>query len=48
MTNDLVVKFMDWAKQKGWTIERAEENMELPEEVIERYKNIPKQWLELQ
>ncbi len=46
MTNDLVEKFINWAKQKGWTIERAEETMELPEEVVERYKNIPKQWLE--
>ena len=41
---DLVERFTDWAKKKGWTIEIAETLMELPEEVKARYKNIPKEW----
>ena len=43
---DLVERFTDWAKKKGWTIEIAETLMELPEEVKVRYKNIPKEWFE--
>ena len=35
---DLVERFTDWAKKKGWTIEIAETLMELPEEVKARYK----------
>ena len=46
MTIDLIENFTDWAKKKGWTIERAETAMELPKEVTTRYKNIPMQWLE--
>ena len=46
LTIDLIENFTDWAKKKGWTIERAETAMELPEEVTTRYKNIPMQWLE--
>ena len=46
MTNDLIAKFTDWAKKNDWTLERTENLMELPEEVIARYKNIPTQWLE--
>lgn len=46
MAIELIENFIDWAKKKGWIIERAETAMELPEEVTTRYKNIPKQWLE--
>lgn len=46
MKIDLIEKFKDWARQSGWTIECADTSMELPEEVTNRYKNIPKQWFE--
>lgn len=46
ITNDLIEKFTDWVKKKGWIIESAETKMELPSEVTVRYQNIPKQWLD--
>lgn len=45
MTNDLIEKFITWAKSKDWTIELAETPMNLPEKVTARYRNIPKEWL---
>lgn len=46
MTKDIMEKFLTWAKAKGWIVEFAKSAMELPEEVIVRYSNIPKLWYE--
>lgn len=45
MKADLIERFLNWANENEWNVERASEIMELPEEVTARYKNIPKDWL---
>lgn len=46
MTDELIERFIEWAKKNNWTIGRADKAMELPEEVTNRYKKLPKEWLE--
>ena len=46
MDNDLIERFLEWGKKKGWVIELAKSTIEMPEEVITRYKSVPKQWAE--
>ena len=38
-------KFIEWATNAGWNIERADKAVAIPEQVASRYKNIPEDWL---
>lgn len=42
----LAEKFAEWAKKSGWSVVRSNEKRELPKEIIERYKNLPNDWLD--
>lgn len=42
----LAERFADWAKKSGWSVVRSNEKRELPKEIIERYKNLPNDWLD--
>lgn len=46
MDNNLIEKFLEWAKRNEWSIEQVQDVAEIPEEVTARYKNIPNQWKE--
>ncbi|MED4454767.1 SMI1/KNR4 family protein [Metabacillus fastidiosus] len=39
-------KFIDWAKESGWTIVFKSENQLNLESIVTRYKNIPDEYLE--
>lgn len=46
MSNELAEKFFEWAKKSGWNIERSDEALELPKNITERYKFIPRDWID--
>ena len=42
----MIERFVEWAANAGWIIERNDEPISFPEGVLARYKNIPEEWLE--
>lgn len=46
MFSGIVENFINWAKNNGWNIELANKPIMLPEEVTNRYRNIPKEWID--
>jgi hypothetical protein len=45
MINDIIKEFEQWTVKNNWSIELADKQEVLPQEIINRYKNIPKEWL---
>ena len=45
MSNNIVKKFEQWASKNNWRIELTDNQEVLPQEIINRYKNIPKEWI---
>ena len=41
----MIERFVEWAANAGWIIERNDEPVSFPEGVLARYKNIPEEWL---
>ena len=39
-------KFLNWAKENGWTVEESTESQTLPASVAERYPDLPAEWYE--
>lgn len=39
-------KFTEWAKSSGWTCELAREKLEIPQEILARYKRLPQDFLD--
>ena len=39
-------KFLNWAKENGWTVEESTESQTLPTAVAERYPDLPAEWYE--
>lgn len=44
--NVLAEEFAEWAKKSGWGVVRSNEKRKLPKKIIERYKKLPKDWLD--
>ncbi len=40
----MIERFIEWANNAGWTVERYDEPVSFPEGVLARYKNIPEEW----
>lgn len=38
--------FIEWLKENNWNFQLKEDSLSLPVEIIKRYKNIPKEYLE--
>lgn len=41
---DILRQFEEWAKKNNWQVTYAQEEQKLNEEVLKRYKSVPKQW----
>lgn len=44
--NRLAERFFKWAEDNGWNVERSDEARELPKNITERYKFIPRDWID--
>ena len=44
--SELAESFFKWAKDNGWNVERSDESLELPINITERYKFIPRDWVD--
>lgn len=43
---DAINNFLEWAKKNGWNFTLSNNRFELPEEILRRYYNIPKDYLD--
>lgn len=43
---NLELQFTEWAKSSGWTCETAREKLEIPQEILARYKRLPQDFLD--
>lgn len=44
--SELTEIFFKWAKDSGWNVELSDEKQELPKNITERYKYIPRDWVD--